>query len=198
MNDSRQPELAEPGAGIPTPERWIGNLGVRIFAARASKDRITRLFAEEAKRAVDLARELSVEQSRRRVLIDRFPGIEDSSRHWSVFMTLEHLVIANTIVADLVQRLCAGRETERTVHIRDLKPNPDAGPELVGELESLVARYGEIVSSHGELLTAKRHPHPWFGSLTARQWHALAALHNRIHRTQIERIVKVLRQGPSP
>jgi hypothetical protein len=34
-----------------------------------------------------------------------------------------------------------------------------------------------------------RHPHPWFGPMTAHDWHCLAAIHHRVHRRQLERIV---------
>jgi hypothetical protein len=195
MSGTAEPRLDAPGTGLPARERWIGNAGLRALAAYAAKDTITRIFAKEAARSVALAREIPEEQGRRRVLIGRFPGIEDSSRYWSVFMTLEHLVIANGIAMDLVQHLCIGWETDRRVDIRDLKPHQDAGPEQAQALEDLVVRYGEIVATHGDLRTAKRHPHPWFGPLDARQWHALAAMHNRIHRTQIERIFKALRRA---
>jgi hypothetical protein len=57
-----------------------------------------------------------------------------------------------------------------------------------------VAHYGHCVAELDDLRTRTRHVHPWFGALSARQWHALAALHNRIHRTQIERILLGLTQ----
>jgi hypothetical protein len=191
MNDS-QPPLAAPGAGLPLLERWTAGIGVKALARFASRDEITRRFTEEGERSVELARELPVDEGRRRVLIPRIAGIEDSSRYWSAYMTIGHLITVNTGIMGLIQRLCAGRETLRAVRIEDVKPDEEAGPEQVDDLESLIARYGEIVTSHGDLRTAKRHPHPWFGSLDALQWHALAALHNRIHRKQIEQIIRRL------
>jgi hypothetical protein len=193
MNHSTQPALAPPGAGIPMRERWISGIGIKLLARFATRDEITRRFTEEGERAVELARGLTEDKGRRRVLIPRIRGIEDSSRNWSVYMTLLHLVIINTAIAGLIQRLCAGRETLRSVRIEDAKPDEEAGPELADQLEALIARYGEIVTSHGDLRTAKRHPHPWFGALDALQWHALAALHARIHRKQIEQIIERLK-----
>jgi len=34
------------------------------------------------------------------------------------------------------------------------------------------------------------HPHPWCGSLVAAHWHALAPVHNGVHRRHVERIAK--------
>ena len=42
------------------------------------------------------------------------------------------------------------------------------------------------------LKKAARHSHPWFGPMDAAHWHALAAVHNGLHRRQI---VSILRHG---
>jgi hypothetical protein len=192
MIDSSKANLEPAGAGIPTLERWVAGIGVKALARFASRDQITGRFTDEAERAIELARGLAGDKGRRRALIPRIAGMEDSSRNWSVYMTLEHLVIVNTGIAGLIQRLCAGRETLRVVKIEEVKPHEEAGPEQAEELEGLIARYGEIVTAHGDLRTAKRHPHPWFGPLTALQWLDLAAVHNGIHRRQVEQIIKRL------
>jgi hypothetical protein len=193
MNDPAEPRLDAPGAGLPAFERWISALAVRGLSRYASRDGTTRLFVAEAEKALDLARGLPAAEASRPVLIRRVRGMEDSSRNWSVFMALEHLAIVNAAIATLILRLCIGRETTGAVRIEDVKPRREAGPEQIAELEAVIARYGEVVAEHGDLRTAKRYPHPWFGPLTARQWHALSAMHNRIHRIQIERIIQTLR-----
>ena len=187
--------LAEPGAGIPALERWVAGAGIRALARFASRDAITRRFAQDAQRAIELARGVPEELGRRRVLIPRIAGMEDSSRDWSVYMTLEHLVIVSAGVSGLIRRLCAGREIPGSVRIQDVKLDEGAGPEQADALEDTVLRYGEEVAAHPDLRSAKRHPHPWFGPLNALQWHALAAVHNRIHRAQIEQILRRLRAG---
>ena len=192
MSHTDDDKLAAPGAGIPAAERWTAGFAIKAFARYASKEAMTRTFTREAERAIAIARSIPEQQGRRPVLIDRFPGIEGSSRNWSVFMALEHLILVNQAIAELVQRLSTGREIKRAVRIEEVKPHTDSGPEQADELENLIARYGEVIAGHGDLRTSKRHPHPWFGPLNARQWHALAAIHNRIHRIQIEHILKRL------
>ncbi|MGD8206745.1 MAG: DinB family protein [Thiohalocapsa sp.] len=185
--------LAPPGAGIPWLERRLQGFGIRLAARFVAKDRLTALFREEAARAIDNASRLSEDAGRRRVLIPRFLGIEDSSRGWSVFMTLEHLVIVNSAIAAMLPRLYAGRDISTEVRIEDVKPVPEAGPEQMDDLSRLVDRYTDIVDKLGNLRAGVAHPHPWFGPLSAAQWHALATVHNSVHRRQIDRIIKALK-----
>lgn len=192
MSDDDRSELAPAGAGLPWFERTFVGFGIRGAAAFVSKDRLTTLFRDEAERAIGLARGLSETQGRQRVLIDRFVGVEDSSRHWSVYMTLEHLVIVNSAVAALLPRLYSGRGIGTEVRVEEVKPVPEAGPEQIDDLARVVERYTELVDKLGNLRAGTTHPHPWFGSLSAAEWHALATVHNSTHRRQIERIIKRL------
>ncbi|ESQ16764.1 MAG TPA: hypothetical protein DDY14_17355 [Chromatiaceae bacterium] len=184
--------LAAAGAGIPRAERILLGTGIRLAAGFTSKDRLTALFHDEAMRAINLAAPLSEENGRRRVLIPRLFGIEDSSRNWSVFMVLEHLVIVNSAIAAALPRLYSGRGSNAEVQIEDVKPVPEAGPEQMQDLVRLVDRYTDIVEKLGNLRAGISHPHPWFGPLSAAQWHTLATVHNSIHRRHIERIIKRL------
>lgn len=119
--------LAPPGAGIPWFERNLIGAGIRLAGQFTAKDRLTALFRDEAMRAIDAASLLSEDNGRRRVLVPRFLGIEDSSRNWSVFMVLEHLVIVNSAIAAALPRLYAGHSVSTEVRIEDVKPVPEAG-----------------------------------------------------------------------
>jgi hypothetical protein len=191
-DDTNLPRLDPPGAGIPGPERWLIGAGVRAAANFLTKDRMTELFRAEAERAIALARDVDEEQGRRRVLVGRFFGIEGSSRHWSVYMTLEHLVIVNSAIAATLPRLFSGLEVTEPVRVEDFKPVPEAGPEQLEDLANVVERYTDMVDKLGNLRAGNRYPHPWFGELSAAQWHALAAVHNSVHRRQVQRILRAL------
>jgi hypothetical protein len=186
------PKLDPPGAGIPGHERWLIGAGLRAAANFLSKDRLTELFRTEAERAIALARDLDEAQGRRRVLVGRFFGIEGSSRHWSVYMTLEHLVIVNSAIAATLPRLFSGLDVTEPVRVEDFKPVPEAGPEQMKDLANVVERYTDMVDKLGNLRAGNRYPHPWFGDLSAAQWHALAAVHNSVHRRQVQRILRAL------
>jgi len=184
--------LAPPGAGIPWLERKLIGASISLTAQFASKDSLTRTFRDQAMRAIDAVSLLSEEAGRRRVLVPRFLGIEDSSRNWSAYMVLEHLVIVDSAIAAALPQLYAGHELITEVRVEDVKPVPEAGPEQMEDLAKLVERYADIVEKLGNLRAGIAYPHPWFGPLSAAQWHALAAVHNGVHRRHIERIVKLI------
>lgn len=192
MSEQDDQWLAPPGAGIPWIERTALGGGIRVAAQFMKKDRLTDLFRREALESVRLARTVSEERGRTRVLVSRLPGIEDSSRNWSVYMTIEHLVIVNSTVAAMLPRLYAGRDISTEIRVEEVKPLPEAGPEQMDDLMALVERYTDIVDKLGNLRAGSTHAHPWFGPLNAAQWHALATVHNSTHRRHIERILRQL------
>ena len=63
------------------------------------------LFQSERTYILQLASECSDHDAARQVLIKRLRGMEDSSRDWSVFMTLNHLSIVNGGVIRTIQSL---------------------------------------------------------------------------------------------
>ena len=186
------PPLAQPGAGIPGPERWLANLGLRVYARFASKESVLGLFRREAELAIGASSRFVTDEGRRPVLIKRIFGIEDSSRFWSVFMVLEHLVLVNYGIMQIIQDLCAKRSQIPRVRIEDVKPHHEAGAEQLDRLAETVESYATLIRGLNDLRTPGRHSHPWFGPLDAREWHALAAIHNRLHRRQIEYIIRVM------
>jgi len=192
MRKKATPKLDPPGAGIPGYERQLIGLGLRAVASLLSKDQLTELFRRETERAIALARSVDEVQGRRRVLVGRLIGMEDSSRHWSVYMTLEHLVIVNSAIAATLPRLFSGLEVTDTVRVADFKPVPEAGPEQLDDLANVAERYTHMVEKLGNLRAGIRYTHPWFGELSAAQWHALAAVHTSVHRRQVQRILRTL------
>ncbi|MBK1719433.1 DinB family protein [Thiocystis violacea] len=190
-----RPRPSEPNpraVSIPAHERLVADLGVRLYASLVSPARILDRFRDEAQRAIDLTRRISEEQGRRRVSIRRFAGIESSSRDWSVYMTLDHLVRVNTAITALIHAICSDRHHGVEILFEDVEPRAEAGADRIQALEILVDRYDHQIQCLGHLLSRSRYPHPWFGPLNARQWHALATLHNRTHRLQIEKIIRRL------
>ena len=149
-----------------------------------------RWFESEAARIAALARGLGPERGARRVLVPRLAGLEDSSRYWSAYMTLEHLCIVNEGVIRIIQALGEGRPYGVEVKIEDVKPSPSAGPEMLERFEGLAARYFPSVEKAIRSPSRLRHAHPWFGGLDARGWHCFAPIHHGLHRRQLEAIVR--------
>lgn len=181
-----------PGSRIPAHERLVANVGIRVYASLATPASVLRLFRAEAGRVLLLSRRLSEEEGARPVLVPRFPGLESGSRHWSVYMTLDHLVMVNTAITALLHAICVDANHGVEIQVEDAMPHADAGPDRVQALVAVVDRYSRLIERLGPLNARTSYPHPWFGAMTARQWHAMAAIHNRTHRLQVERILRRL------
>lgn len=189
---SSEPQLAPPGAGIPRIERVIGGA---IFALRrrfGSRERFTAEFTRERAAIARLYGPLDDTACALRVLIPRLRGLEDSSRFWSVWMTLEHLRIVNGEIARVIAALSHDIRPEGAVSTAAVKPGAEVGPEVIEGYERSCDALATTVRDCAELRSRLRHAHPWFGPLDAAGWHAMAAMHMSIHRRQIERIIEGL------
>lgn len=194
MNDKAL--LAPPGAGLPTLELLLSRAGLSILRSILTRRRIQGWLCSETGKVLALARQLPLEQMKRQVLIRRPTGLEDSSRNWSAAMVLQHLVIVDTGIGEILGALSENQAFEHEVRIADLKPTPDAGQEQLAGLESALKAYLGRVAAVKHLHTARRHPHPWFGPMDGHGWHTLAALHTMIHRRQLEAITRILKERP--
>jgi hypothetical protein len=171
---------------------FFARIGFRMLGLVLSRRRIGRWFRTEAERILSLARSLDPDLAARRVLIPRVMGMEDSSRYWSVYMTLQHLSVVDEAILGVMETLAAGREVNRVVSTAAVKPSPDAGPEELARFEAVARDYLvriDALPNWGSKVTLK---HPWFGALTVPRWHRLAAFHHQVHRKQIERIIRLL------
>jgi hypothetical protein len=130
----------------------------------------------------------------RPVLIARPRGLEDSSRNWSVYMTLDHLRIVNTAIAGTIRQLLDGQVPPGRASTAAVKPSPDADASVIGAFADSCEAVIAAGQSGGSLRTRARFSHPWFGPLDAAAWHFMAGFHARLHRTQILRILAGLDQ----
>ncbi|MBM3981916.1 MAG: DinB family protein [Planctomycetes bacterium] len=190
--DTGEPQLQPPGAGLPRVELFVARVGFRVLNLVVSRRRASAWFRAEADRMLGLVRALDPERAARRVLVPRLAGLEDSSRYWSAYMVLEHLVLVDTGVRDVIGALVAGAAPGAVVNTADFKPAPTAGASAVARFEAVAREYLARVDAVPDLRTKVRFPHPWFGPLSAIGWHRLAAMHHRIHRKQLERIVRLV------
>lgn len=202
---SKSPALAPPGAGIPAIERLIGG---SLFALRR-RFGTTQSFSTQFQRERALIAELcqrpytnptlcgSADLLSPRILIPRLRGLEDSSRYWSVHMTLDHLRIVNLGIARVISTLCSGQSPGRVIGTAEVKPSPDVTSSIIPDYESSCDRLLATVAAHTALKTMLKHPHPWFGPLDAHGWHAMSAMHMGIHRAQIARILLELDRSPA-
>jgi hypothetical protein len=187
------PKLAPPGAGIPAVERLVGGIFFRLHRLRGTPASFTAQFDRERRTIASLYTGSEAIALGTRVLIPRLRGLEDSSRFWSVWMTLDHLRIVNDSITQVIDELTQGRVPEGTASTATVKPSEQVGGEVVTAHEASCDRLVQLVASKPTLRTDLRYAHPWFGPLDAAGWHAMSAMHMGIHRAQIERI---LREAP--
>ena len=190
--ESTEPTLASPGAGLPLHEQLL----IKFFilprlSRKLSREEAIALFDAEGREALTLAQGLSEENLVRPVLIDRVRGIEDSSRNWSVVMTLHHLIIVGAGIKQAIQLLNRGTVPNRETRIQDVKPDPNTGPEILRKFEDWLDQHPEGLKNLPWPQDVK-HVHPWFGPMNADVWLRLNAVHNGLHRKQIEKIIEGL------
>ena len=191
----RHIRLAPPGAGLPWYQALVGRRVLLPLMCRThSWERARRSFLREGKCVLALADSLSVDDLATCVLVRGVIGIEDSSRYWSVALTIEHLIIVGDQMLRIAVALYRNEEPPVRVDIAAVKPPGALQP------SDVVNSYGEFLdrfdAAAGQVAGAapsnRRLDHPWFGRIDAHQWCCLAAMHQRIHRRQIQAIMRGL------
>ena len=192
MHATTEPKLAAPGAGLPKVELFIARTLFRLQCWTGNQNIFTARFTRERETIRRLASSCAPSSATTRVLIKRLPGMEDSSRNWSVWMTLDHLRIVNTGLAKTIGALAKGIVPPGQASTAAVKPSPSVDASVVTNYENSCDTLLASVAAAPNLKTNARFVHPWFGALDAREWFAMAGAHMGIHRKQIEQILKGL------
>jgi uncharacterized damage-inducible protein DinB len=190
-----EPKLAKPGAGLPFLEWAVAKYVLLPQRFRSvSPEEAQREFVSESEMILAAAKRLDKTQLLERRLIPRLPGLEDSSRYWSVAMTLDHLVIVGSGIRYLIVGLTSGKKDLPTRTIAQVKPSADVSAETIAaEFEKMTQAFVDTLHKCDlDAFPDATHPHPWFGPFTATQWVVMAASHQQIHRKQVEQIIKRL------
>lgn len=195
METETEPKLAAPGTGLPPHELMIGRMLFALGRRLQSRAKVRERFVREHSTISGLVARCPEELRGQRVLVARSPGMEDSSRYWSVWMTLDHLRITNLAFAMAVGSLAKGEVPGRKASTADVKPDPGVDAAVEAAFAASCGEYLRVEEAVADLRTPLRYEHPWFGPLDAAGWHALAAGHMRIHRRQLENILGCLGRG---
>lgn len=190
MSSLPTPTLAAPGAGLPKLELMIARWMFARYRKRHSREAITRQFEDERGRIMDIAASCEPHAAAAPVLIKRLRGLEDSSRNWSVYMTLEHLRIVNAAGENVIRSLSQGMVPEGKASTAAVKPATGIGPEVLPAFRECCDAFHQTVAGIPNLHTTSTFSHPWFGPLDAAGWHAMIAFHMRLHRVQVEEILR--------
>jgi hypothetical protein len=191
MTPSDDIQLAPPGAGLPRFQGLLLRYMIfPVFCRLTSWDEAAAFFQEEGKKLVELAQPLSPELFEKRVLVKPILGIEDSSRYWSAEMVLEHLIEVGTRIATGVVELSHGQDATVEADIVAVKPKGGHGRQVLDDYIGFLTDYKDTLASDvGDRRSKSTLSHPWFGDLAPHHWVCLGAVHQRIHRRQMEQIV---------
>lgn len=189
------PRLAAPGAGLPKFERFVANLMIRWKAARSTRAQAAATIESERAAILGLLQGRDEAALAGPVLIKRLPGLEDSSRYWSLLMVVDHLRIVNRNIAGVIAKLGEGRIPEGEASTAAVKPSPQARESVIAEFDQGCGEFAQTIAEIPDLKTALKFPHPWFGSMDAATWHFMAGFHMRLHHKQMKLILAGL-SGP--
>ena len=194
-DEAIQKQLAPPGAGIPWYHRLVLKLYVGPFvSAKAKWGESEKTFSKVNSRILKEIEGLSEKDLAKRVLVPSQMGLEDSSRYWSVAMTLEHLVIVGEAITKGITMLSAGQVPPikpDTAKVKPLGAMPVS--QSLKEFNSFTSenfqKFLQTVKDKDSKLSLA---HPWFGPFNANQWFWLLGMHGGIHLKQIREIKKRL------
>ncbi len=196
-SSSPQANLAAPGAGLPRLQAFVlRHVFFPAFCRTTSWEKALGLFLHEGERVAEAAQSLAPEALQTRVLIRAPMGIEDSSRNWSAAMVLEHLIEVGSRIATGVVELTHGQAVSVKADIADVKPKGQNNEGIVAAYRVFLEDYQDrLVHQTGNRNAQNTAPHPWFGDLTPQRWVCLGAIHQQIHRRQMDRVIAGLLQG---
>ena len=186
-----EPKLAPPGAGLP----FLIALFARyitgpLIAARSNWDRNAESFDRINQKILRELKGVEASRLEEKVLVPPQAGLEDSSRYWSISMTLEHLCIVNEAMKGVILALSNGIIPEGKASTAAVKPAgqiPSA--KVVQDFSAQVGGLNSILNGGAKDKDSKlRFLHPWFGPMTAKQWQWLLHAHAGIHLKQIRAI----------
>lgn len=197
MNNTSEPKLQAPGAGLPFPQRmalkfWFGP----IVSKRTPREKARTNYEALVQKLIREVSKISPDSRKKKILVKPLRGLEDSSRYWSLNDLLEHLLIVSRATEAAILSLSAGKVPTGKADVAAVKPHglqQDLLQEFAAYAPTLIQKLDEQLSKPGmDFSSPLQYTHPWFGPFTARQWYWLLGAHLGIHYTQAKEIIKQL------
>lgn len=130
------------------------------------------------------------------IKIPRVIGVSEANRNWSVLMVIEHLCLVIEDCRKAIVALSDGVEPRGEIDLSLYAPSTSVGFDVIDRFEHQVSCFCEdiqtVMKREGALSGGSRFSHPCFGSMNAKKWLAFAALHQAIHRRQVQKIIVML------
>ena len=196
MDDSRIDSselkgLAPAGAGLPRGRALLLRYAAFPLLKRlVSFERALSHFEKEGRRAAALCEGLSRERLFGRVMVPPLFGLEENSRYYSPAMVLMHLLIVGQALRERIPRLSRGERPDKEVRIEEYKPYTDIPEDIVKRYRRFVEGFRlTLLENLDDIHAPHRYEHPWFGPLNPKEWMVMGAIHQTVHRRQIEAIL---------
>jgi hypothetical protein len=182
------------GAGLPEFERLFIKLVLVPIVRITMNWTISRLLIKrEIKIIKKLLSSISTQKLQQKMSISRTFAIEDNSRQFSVNEVLEHLVIAGTLVKDVIETLSKEKEVEFDIKIENVKPKENKENQLEDFLR-FYQDYDNFIINLPKKQSKMTKEHPWFVKFNNFDWNNFMFMHTFIHRRQIEAILNELKR----
>lgn len=193
----QHPKLDSPGAGLPWLENFIlKHLYYPWKVSRHTWGENLKNFQDETQKILKIVDKMSEENFQTRILIPRLKGMEDSSRFWSVALTMDHLFITIGGMTMVAVELAKGNPLSITVDTAMVKPKQEhvlAKVKMIEQMEKITRESVNLLSPFEESASRKHKlNHPWFGAIDACGWVWVIGQHQSLHRKQIQMIVERL------
>ncbi len=188
------PKLEPPGAGIPAFQKFaLRYIALPFSKVTVSWNKAIDIFEKESSLVQKIIDQIPIESRFEQVLVPSMVGLEDSSRYWSLAMTLEHITIVTSGIIEIMEKLSSKEDIDIVINTADVKPNANVNKDIIEEYKNLCGSFREQLESRVKNKHIKQyHKHPWFGPLNPHSWAILSAMHHGIHRKQIVQIHKLL------
>ncbi len=194
MSDDPQQSLGQAGAGLPKAQSFfLRYIGFPLLRTSTSWERGLGLFEAEGHKVLQLAEGLDQEQLHTKVMVPRTLGIEDNSRYYSAAMVLWHMTYVGETIRDGIISLSRGENLDFTVKIKDFKPFVEIEASVIDDYKNFLSGFRPALDNQvWDRYIKNYHSHPWFGPLNPHGWLMMGAVHQWVHRRQMENIVKGL------
>ncbi len=191
MSHNTQQNLGKAGAGLPKLHAlFLRHIGFPLLRLFISWEHALKIFESEGDKVLKLVEGLDQEQMHTKVLVPKTFGIEDNSRYYSAAMVLWHLTFVGETIRDGILSLSHGGNLDFTVKIENFKPFVDIASSVVDDYQTFLSNYRPTLEKNvDERHLPNYHSHPWFGPLNPHGWLVMSALHQWVHRRQLENIV---------
>ncbi len=198
MNNSTQDSqeliegLGEAGGGLSSGRAFfLRHLGFPFLNSIVSWEHALDIFEKEGEKVLSLARSMEKDKLFERVLVPKLFGLEDNSRYYSVAMVLEHLLVVGNALQNRIPMLSQGKSLDKEIKIEDYKPYMEIDDMIIDQYENFLHGFRkEVEENIDNVYLENRHEHPWFGELKAKDWSVMGAIHQVVHRRQIEAIIR--------